>query len=561
MTSSFHNPEDASRRRGGLAWTAGGLALAAALLACAGAAISTASTRRAVLLSAGAAGTAGAAISVITARDAGRRGRGAATAGDAGPRTGMVREVAEVMPACFWLADGEGRRTYFSKLWLETAGRTLEQERGDGWIDNVHPEDRERCRAVVRAAVASKGAFSAEYRLASADGTYRSVLDRGAPRIGVDGRMEGFVGCCVDLTPLRQAEAEARRNNEFFQALTALAPTGIYRTDTAGMCCFVSDWWVRLTGLPTSDALGAGWARALHPEDKDRVFREWGDAVAQKREFLSQYRFKTPQGEVRHVLGRATPLVDEGGVVTGFIGVVTDITESMQANLRLEQGLARERVLRRELSHRVRNNLAGLHGLISVYERSGCSGQELAQAMRSNITALAEVHGLIGKADLSGVDMGELLGQLRDKLVKATDRSRLTLSGPPIRLPPTRAGAMGMIVQEMITNSIKHGVLAGSKGRIRIQWSRPAASQMRFEWREEREGAEPAPETLSSNVGLSLIKGFAETDLGGSYKLEATPASWTITITAELAPSMADFPAPRPAATIHTSPKAAATPT
>ena len=59
------------------------------------------------------------------------------------------------------------------------------------------------------------------------------------------------------------------------------APIGIFETDALGSCTFVNDRYCQLTGLSSADALGAGWTRVLHPDDRGRVIAEWQAAVAQ----------------------------------------------------------------------------------------------------------------------------------------------------------------------------------------------------------------------------------------------------------------------------------------
>ncbi len=469
---------------------------------------------------------------------------GPAPGGHLGGAPGSKASLDSI-PALFWLADVQGDRTYFSRVWMSSTGRSLNQEQNGGWWEGVHPDDRDTRRAEVAQAMAARAPFSVEYRLRMADGLYHPMLDEGAPRTSPTGAFDGYVGCCFDLAPLREAEGAARRSNEFFRVVASLAPTGIYRTDANGSCCFVSEWWLRLTGLTHEQAMGNGWTAALHPDDAERVSREWEEAISCRRDFVSQYRYRTPAGETRHVAGRATALRDERGQTVGYVGVVTDITESVQAQARLEQGLGRERVLIRELNHRVRNNLAGLLGLIGVYEQAGWDAPHLAEAMRSNIKALAEVQNLIARADRSGVDMGELLSQLRDTLLPVDARGLLTFSGPSVRLPPTRAGAMAMILQELITNSRKHGVLASVPGRVVVTWS-VTSSQLSFCWREDREGPAAERDASSSSVGLSLVRGFAEMDLGGTCVLESSPTCWRVAITAELAPSVNEPPQLRP---------------
>ena len=91
-----------------------------------------------------------------------------------------------------------------------------------------------------------------------------------------------------------------------------------------------------MTGLSLAEAKGQGWTEALHPEDRDRVFTEWEQAAQENREFALEYRFQTSQGKVNWVFGRALAIYEKDKL-TGYFGIVTDITEQKQAEASLRQ--------------------------------------------------------------------------------------------------------------------------------------------------------------------------------------------------------------------------------
>ncbi|MBX9873502.1 MAG: PAS domain-containing protein, partial [Thermoleophilia bacterium] len=115
------------------------------------------------------------------------------------------RLMADSAPVMIWVADETGACIYFNEPWLRFTGRSVEEELGDGWAERMHPDDRDRCLAVYREAVACREPFEMEYRLRRADGRYRWILDRGVPR-RAGGSFAGFVGSCVDFHDRRRAE-------------------------------------------------------------------------------------------------------------------------------------------------------------------------------------------------------------------------------------------------------------------------------------------------------------------------------------------------------------------
>jgi len=126
------------------------------------------------------------------------------------------------------------------------------------------------------------------------------------------------------------------------------APVGIFQTDAQGECLFVNRRWCELAGLTPAEAHGTGWVRALHPEDHERVLREWDEAARLGREFQSEYRFCTADGRVSWLSGNAKALHDATGRLTGFVGTVTDISQRKAME---ESMLAKEAQLRLVTEH------------------------------------------------------------------------------------------------------------------------------------------------------------------------------------------------------------------
>jgi PAS domain S-box-containing protein len=121
------------------------------------------------------------------------------------------RNMADAAPVLLWMSRTDGLCTFFNQTWLEFTGRTLEDEWGVGWAENVHFEDLEGCLETYRAAFNERRVFEMEYRLRRKDGAYRWILDRGTPRYAPDGRFAGYIGSCIDITARRDLETDLRR--------------------------------------------------------------------------------------------------------------------------------------------------------------------------------------------------------------------------------------------------------------------------------------------------------------------------------------------------------------
>ena len=115
--------------------------------------------------------------------------------------------MANAAPVKIVVTDENRQAIFLNKRRLDFTGRTMEQELDQGWTVGVHADDRDECMAKRSASQEARVKFEIEYRLRRADGQYRSVICRGAPRFESDGRFAGYVESVADISDLKQAFA------------------------------------------------------------------------------------------------------------------------------------------------------------------------------------------------------------------------------------------------------------------------------------------------------------------------------------------------------------------
>ncbi len=134
------------------------------------------------------------------------------------------RMMADAAPVLIWESGTDKLCTWFNKQWLQFVGRTMEQERGNGWAENVHRDDFDRCLETYVSAFDARKPFTMTYRLRRFDGEYRWLLDSGIPRYGANREFIGYIGSCVDITERLRAEEQLReadrRKDEFLAILS-----------------------------------------------------------------------------------------------------------------------------------------------------------------------------------------------------------------------------------------------------------------------------------------------------------------------------------------------------
>jgi PAS domain S-box-containing protein len=130
------------------------------------------------------------------------------------------RAMADSAPVLIWVSGADKGGTYFNKTWLEFTGRTAEQEAGEGWLAGVHPEDVPAL-GVCAAGFRARQPFTTNFRLRRRDGEYRWILDTATPRYDHRGEFQGFIGSCVDVTEIEQAQATLEAHRDHLETLVA----------------------------------------------------------------------------------------------------------------------------------------------------------------------------------------------------------------------------------------------------------------------------------------------------------------------------------------------------
>jgi PAS domain S-box-containing protein len=123
------------------------------------------------------------------------------------------RTMANAAPVMIWIADPTARLTFFNQQYITFTGRSMLQLAGDGWFEDLHPEDRAGCRETYLDAFRNRQSLQIEYRVRRSDGEYRWINDSGVPLYGSDGSFRGYIGSCTDIT-------ERKRGEQMLQAVT-----------------------------------------------------------------------------------------------------------------------------------------------------------------------------------------------------------------------------------------------------------------------------------------------------------------------------------------------------
>ncbi len=123
--------------------------------------------------------------------------------------------LADSSPMLIWMSGQDKGCTFFNRQWLDFTGIRVEDQLGQGWLQLVHPEDRERVLRDYQTAFEEKREFEFDYRLWQKEGGYRWIRDRGLPRFDAQKLVIGYVGSALDLSDQKHAIEIADRATRF----------------------------------------------------------------------------------------------------------------------------------------------------------------------------------------------------------------------------------------------------------------------------------------------------------------------------------------------------------
>jgi PAS domain S-box-containing protein len=173
--------------------------------------------------------------------------------------------------------------------------------------------------------ISEEGIGSVETKFKCKNGIILNVILSSAP-LDRNNYSKGVTFTVLDITERKKSEEALKESQQLFQTLSDVSPVGIFRTQPDGSTTYVNPKWLELSGLTTEDAIGFGWLKAVHPDDKEVLENKWKSDVESQMSSVAEYRFLRSDGSIVWVIGNAVT-EKKNNDITGYIGTITDITE------------------------------------------------------------------------------------------------------------------------------------------------------------------------------------------------------------------------------------------
>lgn len=414
----------------------------------------------------------------------------------------------------------------------------------------IHPEDRQAFSAAFAVAMA-EGQCSHDFRIIQPDGAVRHLHGTASVTRDASGRPIRLVGTNLDVTEhkrieetLRVSETQLRHREEQLRLAVEAAGQGKWELDVESGHFHYSAEYARMLGFTDGELVEedlADFESRIHPADRERTL---GDFKAQLRgespKCTAEFRLRTRAGTWKWILcaGRVIERAPDGRPLR-MIGLHQDIDDRKRTELAIVEALHDKETLLRELHHRVKNNLQIVSSLLHFQGKKVVdpAAQAVFGEARDRLRAMILVHEqLYRSGDLARVDFARFVEALVADGARSSHGSAIRLSAhigvTPCFLPVATALPLGMLLNELVTNALKHGFPGDAGGAVQVTITQEENTLVLCV---HDEGVGMRKDALSGEAatfGLLLVQSLAQ-QLGASLALCPGPGTG-ITVRAPL---------------------------
>jgi PAS domain S-box-containing protein len=441
----------------------------------------------------------------------------------------------------------DGRIKYISPACQRLYGYAPDEMLGTRAIDFAHPDDRDQL-AEVLAHLAPGQQCTTTYRRRRKDGNYVWVESKINPlRDSSTGTCREFIAITRDVSDRKRATEALRKNEVRFRTLFEESPISLWEVDLSGVRSYldelaasgigniigflqanpvavreavdricilqVNEATLRMYEAETRSQLLDGLSQLFVQETYD-AFREQLCAFLQNTTtFQAETVTSTLNGRLNAVSIRVTILPGYEATWERVVMSVFDITAHKEAERQVRASLDEKETLLKEIHHRVKNNLQIVSSLISLQARhlSESAAEELFGEYQRRVRSIALVHEQLYKsADLAHIEFRDYIETLVAGLfhaLRASERSiRHEVDAGDVELGIDSAIPCGLIINELVTNSLKHAFPSGMSGCVRITLTPAAGNKLKLVVSDDGIGL---PKDIdprnASSLGLELI--------------------------------------------------------
>lgn len=230
-----------------------------------------------------------------------------------------------------------------------------------------------------------------------------------------------------------------------------------------------------------------------------------------------------------------SPLYNDDGSVAGLINITTETTRTVQNQALLEKTIndaqyqieiqnkldRQQRVIQREMAHRIKNILSMTMAVMSQTMRHSVSMKDASETITKRITALSNAQDVLTNAQFDDADVETLI---KEVLRPHLGTGRIQVTGPGVVIPAQAALGMALAIHELATNATKYGSLSNDDGRVNLHWNTDKENSFFMEWQETGGPVVTAPTRVG--FGSRLMSRIVPGYFGGTGESHYEPSGF-----------------------------------
>lgn len=401
----------------------------------------------------------------------------------------------------------------------------------------VHPDDTANQQKLIYETLKGRSEFyRAEHRVRTQAGEWKWIQSHGkVVERDANGRALKLIGTNADIDYRKQIEQKLEHERQLLAAVLENIDAGIVACDATGKLNLFNRATRNFHHLPAEPLSPEHWAEhydLFQPDGSPMRTEDIPLIRALKENQVRDIEMMIKPkhgGEQRFLLASGQAMRDASGTKLGAVIALQDITDRKQKEQAIGAALKEKETLLKEVYHRVKNNLQVITSLLNLQQRSLPEGlaRTALKESTNRVRSMALVHEkLYQSGNLASIDLRDYIVDLCRRLGVAAgvDERGITVSCvvEPIEIGLDTAVPLGLLLNELISNSLKHGFPADAGGEVQIRVVRQGATMVSLTVADNGVGLPAERDRASStSLGMKLVETLSR-QLDGKFSLEST---------------------------------------
>ena len=341
----------------------------------------------------------------------------------------------------------------------------------DTFFNIIHPDDLESVKKNIDDALNMIKSYNLDIRIIKPDGSKGNVHAMAEVDFDEQGNPSRMYGTVQDVTERKKTEEDL----SMFKLGIERSNEAVFITHIDGRIIYINPAFEKIYGFSREETFGKKpnilKSGLLPPE----AYKPYWDMLLAKKVVAGELINKTRDGRFLNIESSANPILNDEGELIGFLAIQRDITERKHAEEKIAASLKEKEILLREIHHRVKNNMQVISSLLVLTSGTIKDKKYVDMFLESQnrIYSMSLIHEkLYQSRDLAKIELNEYIRDLANAIFQSrgvkTETILLNINIENIPLGIDHAIPLGLIFNELITNSLKYAFPGGRKGEIKV---------------------------------------------------------------------------------------------